>query len=77
MVELREQLGLALEARQSLGVGGEGRGQELQRDVAVQLAVGRAPDLTHASRAERRDDPVVGERVACRGHHDLSCGRGV
>ena len=39
-------------------------GQDLDRDVAPQLAVARAIDLAHAARAERRDDRVRAELTA-------------
>ena len=37
MMELRQELRLALEAREALLVLGERRGQDLDRDVALQL----------------------------------------
>ena len=36
VVERREQLGLALEARQALGIAGEAVGEDLDRDVALE-----------------------------------------
>ena len=44
VLELGEELRLALEAREALGVGGERLGQDLDRDLALQLRVGRAVD---------------------------------
>ena len=61
MREGGEDLRLALEAGESVGVGGERLGQQLQRDVAPEPGVGRAPDLAHAPRAEGRDDRVGSE----------------
>ena len=64
MFGMRERgggLGLALEAQPSLGVGGEGRGQDLDRHVTAQLGVAGPVDLAHAALAERGGDLVVGE----------------
>ena len=49
----------AREARQAIGIQTEGRGQDLQRDIATELGVSRAIDLTHAAGAERRADLVT------------------
>ena len=59
-------LRLALEAREPIGVRGEGLGQQLQRDLAPELRVGRAVDLAHAAGADCGGDAVVRERVARR-----------
>ena len=56
MVELREELRLALEPRQPLPVVGECRGQHLDRDVAIQSRVARAIHFAHTACAERRQD---------------------
>ena len=53
-----QQLRFALEARETLGVLRERRGQHLDRDVATELRVPRAVHLAHAAGAERRDDLV-------------------
>ena len=53
MIQRREQARLALEAREPLGIGGERRRQDLDRDVAAEPGVARAVDLAHAARAER------------------------
>ena len=55
VVERREQLGLALEAREPLGIGRERLRQDLQRDLTTELRVARAIHLTHPARAEWRD----------------------
>jgi hypothetical protein len=63
MREGRDGERLALEARQRLGVVRHLRGENLDRDVALQLGIPRSVDLAHPARAERRDDlgsfPVV------------------
>ena len=41
MIERREHLRFALEPREAFGIGGEGLGQDFQRDVAIQLRVVR------------------------------------
>ena len=45
MIQRREQMGLALEAREPLGIGGKQLGQDLDGDVAPELRVARAIDL--------------------------------
>ena len=59
-----DRLGLALEARERRRIGGQVRGQDLDRDLAVECLVARAIDLAHPSRAERGDDLVLSERCA-------------
>jgi hypothetical protein len=54
MVQRGEDLRLALEAREAVGVVRKGRGQDLQRDVAMELGVAGMVHLTHATGAERR-----------------------
>ena len=49
VVERREHLRFAMEARQSLGIVGEEIGQDLDRDVAVQLGVMGTIDLAHST----------------------------
>ncbi len=64
MVERGEGLGLALEAREALGIARHVGGQHLERDVASELRVGRAIDLAHSAGADGGGDAVVGERAA-------------
>ena len=66
MIERGEEAGFAREAGTTLGVRCEVRRQDLDGDVAPQLAVARAIDLAHAARAERRHDRVRPELTA---HH--------
>ena len=58
--------------RATLRVGCEVRREDLDRDVAPQLAVARAIDLAHAAGAERREDRVWAELTA---HHHRFSGR--
>ena len=64
MVERRQQARLAREAGAALGVGREVRRQDLDRDVAPELAVAGAIHLAHAAGAERRDGCVGPELTA-------------
>ena len=64
MIERREDLGFAAEARDALRVSGEQGRQDLDRDLAFELRVLRAIDLAHAARAERGDDFVGTEACA-------------
>ena len=64
VVEGGQDLRLPLEAGEPVGVGGEGRGEELQRDVAPEPRVGRAPHLAHAPGAEGGEDLVGSQSTA-------------
>ena len=50
---------LVVELRQVHGVGGDGVGQEFQRDGLVERQVLGAVDLAHAASAEQRHEPVA------------------
>jgi hypothetical protein len=43
---------------QPIRIGGDGRGKQLDRDLALQPRIVRAIDLSHATRAEQRLDLV-------------------
>ena len=54
MIERREQLCFALEARDAVGIGRESIRENFQRDVAIEPRIARAIHLAHAARAESR-----------------------
>ena len=58
MIERGQRDGLALEPGQPLGIGGHLRRQNLDRNVAAQLRIERAVDLTHAALSKGRHDLV-------------------
>ena len=58
MVERRQHLRLALEARQPFGIAGKGVRQHLNGDVPVEGRVPRSVDITHAAFADLGGDPV-------------------
>ena len=58
MRQRRDRLRFALEPRERVGIGGDGLGQDLDRDVAIELPVPRPVHLPHPARAERREDLV-------------------
>ena len=60
---------LLREAAHAARVGGELLGQELDRDVAVEVVVARAPDLAHPPRAQPGEELVASEPHADRGGH--------
>ena len=72
MVEGSEDLRFAFEAREPVRIGRERVGQNLERDVALQLRVARAIDLAHPAGAEQRDDLVVAEPGSSREGHTAS-----
>ena len=56
MVERCQELRLAVETRQPLGIAADRYRQQLERDLAVQPSVASAVDLAHAAAAEQRHD---------------------
>jgi hypothetical protein len=64
VIERGQQAGFACEASPPFGIGREMRRQDLECDIAPQVAVVRAIDLTHAAGPERRDDRVWPESTA-------------
>ena len=58
VVQGGQRPGFALEPRHAIRIVHEVRRQNLQRDLAPELCVARAIHLTHAARAERREDFV-------------------
>ena len=69
MVERGQHLSLALEPLQSLAIHGERCGKDLERDLAREPRVARAPDLSHRSRTELCDDLVRTESCSWRQRH--------
>ena len=55
MIQRGERLRFAQEAREPLGVVRERLGQDLDRDVAVQLRIARSIDFAHAPTADGLD----------------------
>ena len=66
MIQRRERLRFAREPRQPVGVAGEGVGQDLQRDIAIELRIARAKHLAHAAGADLGGD-FVGTEAGARG----------
>ena len=66
MVEGRQHTSLALEPRDPIRVAGQTAGQDLEGDVAAQLHVPRAVDLSHSAHANQGGDLVRTESGACR-----------
>ena len=54
VVERRQHLRLAREACDAIGIEGKRVGDDLQRDVAIQLGIARTIHLAHAAGAEGR-----------------------
>ena len=74
MIEGREDLRLSPETRQSLGIGRHGRGQDLDRDIAIEGGVAGAIDLAHSTRAYGAGDLERPEAPAgCQCHESHQC----
>ena len=71
MLQLREKLRFALEARQSFLVGDKRRGKDLDRDVPFQPGVGGAPDFAHPAFTELGGDLVGAETSADQGKQPI------
>ena len=71
MIERRDRAGLTVEALAELRVGGEVRGQDLDRDRAIESYVERFVDFAHAARTERGLDFVWAEADAGMERHRL------
>ena len=67
VIQRGEDFGFALKTRQSIGISGQRRREDLESDLTLQLRVRRPVDLPHATRAERRDD-VIGTEALAVGH---------
>ncbi len=66
VLDRREQPRLATEPAHGVGFEGQLRMQELERDVAFEIVVPRAEDLSHAPGAETAEDAVAAHDVAGR-----------
>ena len=64
VIERGDGASFTLEAREALGIARHVGRQHLERHFAPELRVGSAIHLTHAARADRGGDAVVGERAA-------------
>jgi hypothetical protein len=61
VIQRGEGLGLALEPREAVRIGGERVRQNLDRDVPIQSGIARTKDLSHAALADRRSDVIDAE----------------
>ena len=76
VIERREQLRLAAEAGEAIGIPGEHLGQELESDVAREPRVPRPPHLAHPAGADRGRELVGTEPGAdLRGHGESTSRR--
>ena len=58
VIDGRQDLRFALESRKSIRIVGERWRQDLDRDVAIQLGIAGAVDLTHPADSNQGVDPV-------------------
>ncbi len=61
MIQRREDFGFTLKPGQSLGIGGDRRRQNLDRDDPFQVRVGRPIHLTHDAGADLGSDFIRAE----------------
>jgi hypothetical protein len=61
MVQRGERPGFAHEPRKAVRIAGEAIGQDLQRDIAIELRVAGSEHLPHPALADRRSDLVNAE----------------
>ena len=74
MVERRERVGFAVEASEPIGLLRERVGQNLQRDVAMELRVVGAIDLPHAADTQQRSDVIDADRLPDQIHSQMPNG---
>jgi hypothetical protein len=72
MIERRQHLRLTFEARQSIRVVGQEFGQDLDRDVAMELGVSRSIDLAHPASSQQRENFISAETIAGVQGHRMS-----
>ena len=73
MIEGGEHLRFTTEAREAIGIVGNGRQQDLDRDLAIQLRVEGFVDLAHPARADPCLDLIRADPLAL----EILCGEGV
>jgi hypothetical protein len=71
MIQRGKNVRFAAEARQVIGIAGDGREQDLDRHVAAQRPIARPIDFAHAPRPEGRDD-FIGPEAGSSGQRHLS-----
>ena len=64
MVQRRKHLRFALKASKPFRIIREEGGQNLERDIAIELGIPRPIHLTHSATAERREDLIGAESRA-------------
>ena len=72
VAERRDRARLALEALAQLRIAGERRGQDLDRDHAIEPGIARPIHFAHAARADEGDDFVGAELCPGRQRHGLA-----
>lgn len=72
MIERRSCSRFLDEAIQPARIGNELGGQNLERDMAIERGIKSVVNLSHASRAEERNDPVASDlssgEIDCASH---------
>jgi len=66
MIQSRENVSFARESSQPIRIGSEGLRQHLDRDIAIELHIGRAIHLAHPAATDDALDLVMPELVAGR-----------
>jgi hypothetical protein len=69
MIQGGENLRLASESREAIGIDGELVGHHFDRDVAIELRVARAKHFAHAARSDEGQDLERAETCSGRERH--------
>ena len=64
MIERGQELGFTLESSDTIGIGGDRRRQNLQRDVTLQPGIARAIHFAHSAFAQLRDNRIRPDALA-------------
>ncbi len=70
MIQRGKSLRFTFEASEAVRIGSECLGQDLERDVAIQLRIARAIHLAHAARPEQAQDFVCAKPCTRRQSHE-------
>jgi hypothetical protein len=73
VIQGRQHFGFVLETSHAIGVASECFGQNLKRDITLQLGITGPVDLAHAARPDKCEDLVRPETSASdKGHGDTT-----
>src|SRR5258708_5730600 len=70
MIQRRKHLGFVLKSSHAIGIAHQRRGQDFERNVALEGRIASAVDLAHSALTEQGEDLVVTEFIGDRQRHE-------